>query len=527
MNRHSMPLPATFLRGFSSMNMRWQLLLFALVLTWILAPAPGSAEDSFFAYLKNASGDGVTEQCLDIDVDGETTHPVLRNSTDCQGTGYVYPMYAGTKLWKFVSLGEDLYLIMNSNRGHDECLVMGDFGLDAHPSRFSWGTGNYCGFPGGKDQIRHYSPAVWHLTRLEGERYMITNSSLSGAEKCLIMGNGGQGPYPERWTWGLGDFCGFPGGKSALLANKQAVWTLRRLAFDRHEVPQSWLDGYVLLESDRRSNLRLGSDGESYPLRARWGDDASYRWRIEPSSSDNYFYLRNGLYDQQRLHVGHDGNGELYAEWGDDDAYQWSFLSFGDRVSFFNKKFPHQQIVVPNCANGKPFAGDWSTDQPFWRVHPVSDLQDSAPAFQLDTYSAESVLLNSRRFAHQFLKTSNIQGDLGVDAGSDFLGGYLWSIEPSVEGFSFVLNGNAPSSDRLHVGHNGNGQVYVEPGDDWAFGWYLEPVIDSQAFRFRSALYSDQFLRLRDDGSGEASAGPSLGQAAEWRIIWEGAQCDF
>lgn len=56
--------------------------------------------------------------------------------------------------------------------------------------------------------------------------YMIRNRS-DDSNKCLIFGGNGQEKYPSRYDWGAGnEFCGFPGGKEALLNNKQAVFDL-------------------------------------------------------------------------------------------------------------------------------------------------------------------------------------------------------------------------------------------------------------------------------------------------------------
>lgn len=83
------------------------------------------------------------------------------------------------------------------------------------------------------------------------------------------------------------------------------------------------IDDYVYLRNDRWLDqlLHVGHDGNGQ-LYAQEGYDEAFQWRIEPGPNQT-FTLRNKLHSDQRLHVGHDGNGQLYAGTGDDDAYRW------------------------------------------------------------------------------------------------------------------------------------------------------------------------------------------------------------
>merc|ERR1719399_1692831 len=48
--------------------------------------------------------------------------------------------------------------------------------------------------------------------------------------KCVIFSGNGNDKHPSRHDWGSGnEFCGFPGGKSALLNNKQGVFVITGL----------------------------------------------------------------------------------------------------------------------------------------------------------------------------------------------------------------------------------------------------------------------------------------------------------
>jgi len=133
-------------------------------------------------------------------------------------------------VWKFVPLTADQYIITNdSGAGGQRCLIFGDNGTSPNPERYNWGPGPFCGFPGGKDALLANRQAVWRLIPMGGNQYVITNASGTGVERCLIFGNNGTGASPERYNWGPGAFCGFPGGKDALLANRQAIWTIEAL----------------------------------------------------------------------------------------------------------------------------------------------------------------------------------------------------------------------------------------------------------------------------------------------------------
>jgi phage terminase large subunit-like protein len=128
-------------------------------------------------------------------------------------------------IWRAVLLEGDKYMLKNASDGTDKCLIFGGNGTEKFPSRYDWGHGNtFCGFPGGKDALLANKQAVWRMVLLEGNKYMLKNAS-DGSDKCLIFGGNGTEKFPSRYDWGHGNaFCGFPGGKDALLANKQAVF---------------------------------------------------------------------------------------------------------------------------------------------------------------------------------------------------------------------------------------------------------------------------------------------------------------
>merc|ERR1719399_1814092 len=110
-----------------------------------------------------------------------------------------------------------------------KCVIFSGNGNDKHPSRHDWGSGNeFCGFPGGKSALLNNKQAVFELVNLESDKYMIKSAVDS---KCVIFSGNGNDKHPSRHDWGSGnEFCGFPGGKSALLNNKQGVFVITGLS---------------------------------------------------------------------------------------------------------------------------------------------------------------------------------------------------------------------------------------------------------------------------------------------------------
>lgn len=132
-------------------------------------------------------------------------------------------------VWKFTLLDDNNnYMITNSSTGVELCLLMKSEDGEDSPYRKRWAVGDYCGYPGGKQALLANKQAVWQLTKLIGNQYTMTNSS-NGTRRCLVFGTNNVDQFPVLYNWGPGDFCGFPGGKTALLNNKQAVMTIQKL----------------------------------------------------------------------------------------------------------------------------------------------------------------------------------------------------------------------------------------------------------------------------------------------------------
>lgn len=172
------------------------------------------------------------------------------------------------------ALPEDfLAIITNSSDGAEKCLIFGAKGEAKYPSRYNWGSGPYCGFPGNWLSLIKNGQGVWRFQRLDSvnNAYMITNWS-AGTEECLIFSENGQAEHPSRHNWGPGAYCGFPGGKGPLLANQQAVWYLQWIGDNNYMIMNSSYAGRRALFFSRGGHLE-------YPFRCSWEEDA------EPSVS--------------------------------------------------------------------------------------------------------------------------------------------------------------------------------------------------------------------------------------------------
>ncbi|MGE5476005.1 MAG: hypothetical protein ACM3Q1_05075 [Bacteroidales bacterium] len=200
------------------------------------AQQPG-ATHQFKALLMNGSPAGSTDQCLIFSGNGTDKYPSRHN----WGTG-PYCGFPGGKdallankqaVWTFTPISdtENLYTISNdSGPDGSQCLIFSGNGTDQYPSRYNWGSGPYCGFPGGKDALLANKQAVFRIEWVNGSQFIIKNAAPAGApEQCLIFGGNGTEQFPSRYNWGSGPYCGFPGGKTALLDNKQAIFTFQVL----------------------------------------------------------------------------------------------------------------------------------------------------------------------------------------------------------------------------------------------------------------------------------------------------------
>jgi hypothetical protein len=204
-----------------------------MLLAW---GAPGTSRAgglgaTFYATLSNASQTG--DKCLIFNRNGTEDSPSRYlwgggNNGYC-GFGSLKELLANKQaVFKFTSLGDGRYIITNASRtGTDECLIFGENGGAAHPSRYLWGGGDngYCGFNSLHELLANRQ-AVWNVNLISGNQYTLTNSSRSPRECLIFSGNGGE-TYPTRYLWGGGDngYCGLPTA-AELVSNGQGVWRI-------------------------------------------------------------------------------------------------------------------------------------------------------------------------------------------------------------------------------------------------------------------------------------------------------------
>lgn len=498
-----------------------------IALAW--AAAAGASEP-FFATIKNSSR-GIPE-CLVFGDHGQADYPERfdwGNGSYC-GLGSRDTLVSNRQaLWTFTPLGNDEYLITNASRGSSECLIMSGDGGATYPSRYNWGAGAYCGFPGGFGAFLENRQGVWKLTPLGGDDYLITNASRDGEGECLVFAGEGENRHPERFDWGPGDDCGFPGGRSALLENRQAVWTIEEIRIDSHPIPAAWLGNVLLFENVMHPHQRLhvGHDGDGR-LYADWGEDSAYRWTVEPANDGHFFFLRNAMYTDQRLHVGHDGNGQLYAGWSDDDAFKWTAEPVaGGYYMLRNKQYPDQRLHVGHDGNGQLYAEWGGNDGAYeWRVivTPTASTPIQQPYQPSAYYLDNEIVFENKMHADQRIHLLP-HGSTEVYAGPGSHPNYRWKLRPAEPGY-FFLESKDSASHRLRLRHGGSGVAYAEDGTGDDFKWALDPV-DWQRFYLRNKMYGNIRLHAGHNGDGRVYAGDSSDDAYRWRMIvipaWPGS----
>lgn len=141
-----------------------------------------------------------------------------------------YEQYIQTT-FNFTNLdGGDRYTIDLNSDGLQKCLIFSNNGNEIYPSKYNWGhSDNYCGFPGGKAALLDNKQAVWRVRHLGDDNYVFI-SDLHSSDRCLIFSNNGLATMPSLYHWGEdNNYCGFPGGKDALIDNRQAIFHLEKL----------------------------------------------------------------------------------------------------------------------------------------------------------------------------------------------------------------------------------------------------------------------------------------------------------
>lgn len=493
--------------------------LLVVLIVLFAAELASASGDTFTAMIKTQAAD--VDECLVFKGDGQGEF--IERYAWGPGPYCGYPggrdaMLAGRQaLFTFEPLGNDEYLIWNSSRGKDECLIFSNNGHAELPSRYTWGSGPYCGLAGGLHEVRANGQAVWKLHHLEGDRYAITNSSRDGHEECLIFGNNGHNQHPSRYNWGGGSYCGFPGGLGPLLDNRQAVFEIEKIRTDTFVVPDSWLDGVLIFENRRYTHQRLhvGHDGNGV-IYVSWGSDPAYRWDVELAGDGNYFFLTNSMHTHQRLHVGHDGNGVLYGSWGTDDAYRWTVEPLGGGGYYLrNKKYPHQRVRV-GSAGDATVGASFGTDKTFqWDIHVLPSVDAPAPStFWLSTdYRNGLYALENHRYSSQKVHIGH-NGDGIIYTGNNDDFAYHWRIEPAGNpSYVFLTNYAYSPGQRLRADPGGGPGVTTGFGNDDSYRWRVEPV--SQSFSLTNKL-TGRRLQVDRNGSGHIGTGHGTDGESRW-----------
>lgn len=212
--------------------------LFASVIFMALLPVkPACGQITYI--ITNASGSSGLERCLIFSDNNRGQFPVRflwtnSNPEYCGFSSQKDLLQNGQAIWNLTRIEADNYVIRHSSDdgAKSECLIFSGNNKEAFPTRYLWGTGGsaFCGFSS-KAELLSNGQAIWKLKALDEQgRYIILHSSIDNTkQQCLIFSGNGNDTNPSRLLWGngTGDYCGFP-TKEALLANKQAVWTIKR-----------------------------------------------------------------------------------------------------------------------------------------------------------------------------------------------------------------------------------------------------------------------------------------------------------
>lgn len=171
------------------------------------------------------------------------------------------------KTWVVPGQAATSFLATIQSDTNNQCLIFGGNGQKTYPERYLWGDGSNpvnCGF-GSQTDLVNNKQAVWKFTQIQGNQYIITNSS-NGKEQCLIFGGNGQNTYPERYLWGSGNTvanCGFD-NQQDLVNNKQAIWIVEQISGNKFTIKNA--------SKGIPQCLIFGGNGQNtYPERYLWG----------------------------------------------------------------------------------------------------------------------------------------------------------------------------------------------------------------------------------------------------------------
>lgn len=307
------------------------------------------------------------------------------------------------------------------------------------------------------------------------------------------------------------------------------AFTASGLRAETFDPPQAWLDGYLIFQNVMHNHqlLEVGLNGNGQ-LYAEWQedegtqDDYVNRWKLLPTTTTGFFALRNSLYPDQRLGlVGTEFRPIAGA--GNDDSYLWQFEKSGDFYLLKNRLYPDHRLHVGHNGNGVLYTGDSGNaaqdDAYRWQVTVLIFEGDEADLKYRPSshYMANDIVFENRRFSDRHIGVDYVfNGQPHASLGQLDDPAYRWQLQPSgQEGFYYLRNRLHPSQ-RLHVGHDGNGLLYAGCSDDDAFRWRLEPT-DQQSFYLRNKMHSTQRIHL--DASDQLTTSWGTDDERRWLMI--------
>ena len=332
---------------------------------------PALPATQFTATIKNSSANGVA-QCLIFGANGTAQYPQRYNWSDgpyCGFAGGIRDLVANRQaIWQFTHIKDNQYIITNASSGQAQCLIFGANGTAQNPSRYNWSDGPNCGFPDQASLLAN-GQAVYRLTNLEGNKYMITNNS-AGKDQCLLFGANGQATYPARYNWADGAYCGFP-GKQALLDNKQAVWEIDAV----NGLPANRFNATIRNASANGTPqcLIFGANGNAtFPERYNWADGPNCGfpaaadllanrqgvWQFVQIKDNQYIITNSASGQEQCLIFGANGNA-VYPQ-----RYNWAegpWCGFPDQAALLANRqavftvhnLTGNQYMITNGSSGK------------------------------------------------------------------------------------------------------------------------------------------------------------------------------
>lgn len=284
------------------------------------------------------------------------------------------------------------------------------------------------------------------------------------------------------------------------------------------EPPPEWLSGWLIFQNVMHNHQVLRVEPGTWYVTADWGQDRSHRFKLEATDTAGFFFLRNSL-TGQRLCVYYDGGNGTCATSGDDEAFQWRIEATGSSYYLRNRLYADKRLHVGHDGDGQVYA-EWGDDDAYrWTVEVIP--WEGEDRFLLSYrpssyYMGNDVLLISDSHSDRWLRVHySLAGQPLADAGGTGDPAYHWKLENAPEDGFFFLRSVLNPSQRLHVGHNGNGELYVGCSDDDALKWAIEPT-SGNAFELQNRLWVDQHLRV--DGAGNLTAGP-VSSDSRWRMV--------